>query len=338
MVGSGQFVDHRVLILSFSLSVAPITPAIQREREFIEATSKICSFNVFTRPGIPITPLEIRLTKDRLDLIARVLSSTDDAYNHSHVILELSHKLGFKDDLGAEIKILSMVVDVALQHEDFIKAETTCERMMESARRLRAAHPIDRKDPIPPASQEALEVAWRSCYQLGRQSEFHDTDRKLRLLGFALELCPTANTLDVLSAWRRIEVEDIEERKRRTAARAALRPTGKRKESGLSTHDRQSRAIAAAGTLFDGLKGLSQGQEAATHMLNRVTANFPFSLRGPRTEETPPSSAGQRDFGQLFSLGETSPRPRVTEEVAAGARQALARGVGWLIGGDEEDS
>ncbi|KIM21535.1 hypothetical protein M408DRAFT_80442 [Serendipita vermifera MAFF 305830] len=332
--GSGNLHTSEMKLAYECLSVAPASPAIQKERDFIEATSKICSFNVFTRPGIPITPLEIRLTKNRLDLIARVLSSTDDAFNHTNVILELSHKLGFKDDLGAEIKILSMVVDVALQHEDFLKAETTCERMMESARTLRASYPMDAALPAP--SQEALEVAWRSCYQLGRQSEFRDTDRKLRLLGFALELCPTANTLDVLSAWRRIEADDIEERKRRSAARAALRPTGKRKESGPGMLDAQARALAAAGTLFGGLKGLSQGQEAATHMLNRVTANFPFSLGSHRAEEHQPA-AGERDFGNLFSVGDTSPRPRVTEEVAAGAKQVLARGMGWLIGGDEED-
>jgi hypothetical protein len=309
---------------------------IQKERDFIEATSKICSFNVFTRPGIPITPLEIRLAKDRLDLVARILSSTDDAYKHSDVILELSWKLGFKDDLVAEVKIMSMLVEVALQHEDFLRAEMTCERMVESARRLPASYPADGVAITPEMSQEALEVAWRSCYQLGRQSEFRDTDRKLRLLGFALELCPTANTLDILAAWRRIEAEDIQERRRRSAARTALRPTGRRKESGMSMQDRQSGAIAAAGTLFDGLKGLSQGQEAATHMLNKVTANFPFSIRGARTDEHQPQVAGKRDFGSLFSSGEPS-RHNVTEDVAAGARNALARGVGWLIGGDEED-
>jgi len=286
---------------------------------------------------MPITPLEIRLTKDRLDLVARVLSSTDDAYKHSDVILDLSRKLGFKDDLAAEVKIMSMLAEVALQQEDFLKAEATCEKMIESARRIRASYPAGSEvAAMPVPSQEALEVAWRSCYQLGRQSEFEGVAGKLRLLGFALELCPTANTLDVLSAWRRIEGEDIEERRRRSAARAALRTTGKRKESNASSRDRQSRAIAAASTLLGGLKGLSQGQEAATHVFNRVTANFPFSMRGARAEEPQPAS-GERDFGALFSRGEPSPRHKVTEEVAASARHALARGVGWLIGGDEED-
>ncbi|KAG8825961.1 hypothetical protein FRC17_008441 [Serendipita sp. 399] len=330
------------------LTVAPPTARILAERAFIEATSKICSFNVFTRPGIPITPLEIRLTKNRLDLIARVLSSTDDAYKHQEVILDLAEKLGFKNDVAAEVKILSMLAEVALQHEDFSRAEMTCEKMMVGARKLRAELTGTDSGTQRAVAQEALEVAWRSCYQLGKQSEFHDTNKKLRLLGFALELCPTANTLDILTAWRRIEGQDIEARKQRSIARAASRPTGKRKES-EQKYLLQARAGAvAAGSLLQGLKGLSQGQEAASHMFNRVTANFPFSIgnvtnMGRRSEESERGAErgdGERDFGQLFSrrlTGSPSPQHRIREEVAAGARNALARGVGWLIGGDEDE-
>ncbi|KAG8816400.1 hypothetical protein FRC19_000392 [Serendipita sp. 401] len=333
------------------LSVAAPTARIQAERAFIEATSKICSFSVFTRPGIPITPLEIRLTKNRLDLIARVLSSTDDAYKHQEVILDLADKLGFKNDAAAEVKILSMLVEVALQHEDFSRAEMTCEKMIIGARKLRALHHTTTEtndDTQTSAPQEALEVAWRSCYQLGKQSEFHDTNRKLRLLGFALELCPAANTLDILTVWRKIEAEDIETRKQRSIARAAARPTGKRKEAEQTNYLLQARAGAvAAGSLLQGLKGLSQGQDAASHMFNRVTANLPFSIGnvagvGRRSsEERKNERAGnERDFGQLFArqfAGSSSPQHKIREEVAAGARNALARGVGWLIGGDEDE-
>ena len=58
---------------------------ITREKEFIEATSRLCSFNLMSRPGIPISPIEIRLTKDRLSLVARVLSNNADAYKHTQV-------------------------------------------------------------------------------------------------------------------------------------------------------------------------------------------------------------------------------------------------------------
>ena len=74
--------------------------AIKKERECIEATRRICSFKVRSRSGHPIAPIEIRLEKDRLSLIARVLASTDDAYKHSQVMLELANKLGVPGDRG----------------------------------------------------------------------------------------------------------------------------------------------------------------------------------------------------------------------------------------------
>ncbi|CAG8685811.1 15451_t:CDS:2, partial [Acaulospora colombiana] len=329
------------------LSVAAPTPRIQQEREFIEATSKISSFSVYIRPGILITPLEIRLTKNRLDLIARVLSSTDDAYKHSNVIMELAEKLGYRNDIAAQVKILSMLVEVALQHEDFVKADLTCQQMVESARTLRAQQTVGSTEIS--TKEEALEVAWRSCYQLGKQTEFPDTVAKLRLLGFALELCPSTNTLDILSAWRRVETEDIEARKERVAARKAARMSGVSQQRRQQLGSKASvAAAAAAGTLLSSLKGLSQGQDAAAQVLNRVTANFPFSFggslgagearsssrEGRRSEE---SERGDRDFGQLFSFGDGSPGYRKRDQVAAGARQALTKGMGWLLGGDEEE-
>ena len=77
-----------------SLSVAQQTVAIRKERDFIEATSRISSFNVTSRPGVALLPIEVRLTKDRLALVSQILASNDSAYKHIEVLLELVHKLG----------------------------------------------------------------------------------------------------------------------------------------------------------------------------------------------------------------------------------------------------
>jgi hypothetical protein len=236
--------------------------------------------------------------------------------------------------------------------------------MVDRARTLRAISsissgqdPVHYPLPLPThststtSSEEAIEVAWHSCYQLGRQSEFPDVASKLRLLGFALELCPTTNVLDVLNVWKRIELEDIEERRRKTTVRAESRSMKTRIVQ--RPEQRQSRAVAAAGSLLDGLRGFSQGQDAATQaaqVFNRVTANLPFSLgrrnsnasdrdRSRDRRGSGSGSRGSRDFGELFArpMSGSPRRAHVAEEVAAGARQVFAKGVGWLIGGDEED-
>ena len=90
-----------------------------KEQEFIEAASCICSFNITSRPGIPISPIEICLTEDRLLLVLRVLSNNDEACKHTEFIPDLIHKPGFKDDPTAELKTLRMTSDVALQTEGF---------------------------------------------------------------------------------------------------------------------------------------------------------------------------------------------------------------------------
>src|ERR1700733_9389686 len=115
----------------FSLSVPTQTDAVRAERELIEATSRICSFNVQSRPGAPIAPIEIRLVKDRLSLVARVLSESEDAYKYPDIILELAHKLGFKKgDIVAEVKVRAMLADAALQSEDFERAAEMTEGMV----------------------------------------------------------------------------------------------------------------------------------------------------------------------------------------------------------------
>jgi hypothetical protein len=109
------------------LSIPSRSESVIREQEFIEATSRITSFKVESRPGVPLTPIEIRLTKDRLSLISRVLSSNGDSYKYKEVILELVDKLGFRGDVVARVKTLAMIADTALQAEDFTQAFATSE-------------------------------------------------------------------------------------------------------------------------------------------------------------------------------------------------------------------
>ena len=334
-------------ILTFvlhSLNVAPPSQAITNEREFIEATSRICSFHVVSRPGIPITPLEIRLVKDRLSLVGRVLSSTEDAYKHSELILDLTRKLGYRDDVPAEVKVLAMLTSSALQAEDFAKAEETANTMVERVRGIASStgSPGDYRSlsTSSPALKEAMEVCWQTCFQLGKQTEFDSTAKKLRLLGHALEFCPAENIIDVLTVWRKIESEQIDNLKGRTLARKSaarerqLHPRKKKRPS-----DEYASLPTLPGRLqdldFGGLganlpaSGLAVGQDAAAvaaRTLGRVAANFPFSVGGRFLggDEVPPRP----------SSAASVPRSQSPPTIAS---RALARGVGWLIGVSDED-
>jgi len=344
-----------------SLAVSPPTIRITRERAFIEATSKISSFHITTPSGNLLTPLEIRLTKDRLTLIARILSSTDDAYKHMDVMLDIVEKLGYTKAgahlegaagsyESAEVKVLAMLADAALQAEDFGRAVSSCERMVEAARRLRSTYPQHTmppncdatQNPLRASAEEAIEVCWHSCFQLGRQSEFRDTHAKLRLLGFALELCPTTNMLDVLGVWRRIEAEDTQVRKQAVEKRKAKQESQTHRglvapprahnghvNGALNSTERSSRPASLAMAFSPLVAQAHHGQDIATNVLGRVSgfaASLPFSVSG--------RGRSSFDSDRPQTPGSPTLLPSAPD-VADTARRAFSRGVGWLIGDEQ---
>lgn len=315
----------------FSLNVASSSDEISREKEFIEATSRLSSFNVTSRSGIPLSPIEIRLTKDRLSLISRVLSSNDDAYKHSEYILELTQKLGFRGDAVAEVKTLAMIADTALQAEDFERAYTNSERMIEAVLSLRDTSPEE------VSTAEAVEVCWVSCYQLGRQGEFEDTSKKVSLLARALELCPADRLHEILGAWRRLETENLESRQEQLARKRKLSSTDDDRSgsSGRSAQKRAGLAEVASNipSLRDRLRDfhmpspqLLNSPDAAalaSKTFRSVTANFPFA-RGRSQLGEDENSEGRSRSG--------TPSRLATDQVSAQAGKVFSKGIGWLLG------
>ncbi len=302
------------------MSIPLRSEAVIREQEFIEATSRITSFNVETRPGIPLSPIEIRLTKDRLSLVSRVLSSNNDAYKYNEVILELVDKLGFRGEAVPRVKALTMIADTALQAEDFTQAFETSETMIDTVSHLCSSPDISQAE-----LNDAKEVCWVSCFQLGRQPEFPDVQKKLRLLGHALEFCPADRLAEILMAWRRLEKEDIAQHDEGGGeGEEGDGPTRHRHGLGVTSAQGRTRQ---AGALVPSLASRLQNihlpasplvmadSAAIADTFSRVASKFPFSKTRSQTHQTGPSLD--------------------REEVSAQASRALQRGIGWLIGADE---
>ncbi|KAG1749863.1 secretory pathway protein Sec39-domain-containing protein [Suillus paluster] len=303
------------------LDVPAPSQQLTKERDFIEATSRLSSFNIMSRPGTPISPIEIRLTKDRLSLISRVLSSNADAYKHTQVILDLLHKLGFRDDIVAEVKTLAMISDAALQAEDFTRAFDTNQKMIDVVFKLRSAASLGSEDP---RLQEASEVCWLACFQLGRHPEFPNVEQKLTLFGHALELCPAEKLNDILTPWRRLEQEGLEVRKERLADHSPRsKPAATKPVSSL-----QSRL----NNLHVPTTPLINAEDAAAlagRAFSRVASNFPFRVGGRER-------SGSRG-GQARSQSRDESHHRLDgEDVSGQASRALQRGIGWLLGADDE--
>jgi neuroblastoma-amplified sequence len=301
---------------SSSLGVPVPSDRLTKERDFIEATSRLSSFNIMSRPGTPISPIEIRLTKDRLSLISRVLSSNADAYKHTQVILDLLHKFGLGDDVVAEVKTLAMISDAALQAEDFTRAFDTNQRMIDVVFKLRSG-------PEDPRLHEASEVCWLACFQLGRHPEFPDVEQKLTLLGRALELCPADKLNDILTPWRRLEQEGLEGRKERLADHSA-RPKRAATKPVSSLQSRLNNLHVPASPLINA----EDAAALAGRAFNRVASNFPFRVGGR-------DRSGSRG-GQVRSRSREVHRGLDGEDVSVQASRVLQRGIGWLLGADDE--
>lgn len=278
-----------------------------------------------SRPGIPISPIEIRLTKDRLSLVSRVLSSNNEAYKHTEVILDLVRKLGFKGDSTAEVKTLGMISDVALQNEDFDKAYKIDNQIIDFVTGL--------KDNGGDLGAEVKEVCWVACYQLGRQPEFEDVQKKLYLLGYALQLCPPERIVDILAAWRRVDQEDLDVRTEELSdaktlpSRADRRGRTGRNESGTalkSITDRLQKHIPPSPLVHAPDAAL-----LASKTFSHITANFPFSVRSSSRASQRSASPASPMMNRV-NLDQDDGRPTTQ------ASRVFQKGIGWLIGADGE--
>ena len=301
-----------------------------QEKEFIEATSRLCSFNLMSRPGIPISPIEIRLTKDRLSLVSRVLSSNNNAYKHTEVILDLVHKLGFRGDIVAEIKTLAMLAETAMQMEDFTRAYETSEKMVNTVLLLRSSDTFAASQAQDPSIQEASEVCWVTCFQLGRHPEFPDVQKKLALLGRALEFCPAEKLPDILASWRVLEDEDIAARREALAARKHGPGTRRVRQA---RRERGSGLGVDVASLASRLQNMQMHIPASPHFANeafsRVAANIPFSLGG----------RGRSYLSEASDRSRSGSRTRAADGahvVSEQASRVLQKGIGWLLGADDE--
>lgn len=184
----------------FSLATVPASDAIRKERDFIEATSRLSTFSIPSpsSPSHTITPFEIRQHPNKLELIRTVLATNPDAFRHSEIILELADKLGYRGYDRAKVSILSMLADAASSAEEWEIATTHSEAMIS----LLKTH-SKRRDPADLAKMR--ETTYQTVFALGSNPDFPDIPHRMTLLGQALEYCCPEKIPAILDVWRKVE-------------------------------------------------------------------------------------------------------------------------------------
>ncbi|GAA5955614.1 hypothetical protein JCM10213_001586 [Rhodosporidiobolus nylandii] len=195
------------------LSAAPQqTPSIRRERSFIEATSRLCSFRLLSpSTGLPLIPHELRHSPDKLGIVSCLLSTSDDAHRHPEMILELVRKLGYPAGGKAEVRTLAMLAEAAMLGEDFERAKEMCDRaasVVETMRRQRGKRAEGKEGWEDDQDAEAAAAyAWPACFQLGKHDAWDDLERRKDVVGQALVLCPPQRIAALLPVWTELEKE-----------------------------------------------------------------------------------------------------------------------------------
>lgn len=325
----------RASIDLFSLSIPPSSAEIQRERAFIEATSRLTSFS-----SLSLTPFQIRHAKSKLNLIRRVISTSDDAYRHEAIILELAGKLGL-GDTPSRGQIFGMLADAAVSHAEFELAYDYTQRLFELVRDRHKRRSTDE-------DEELRVVLWKTCLELGRQDEWSDIDSRMLLLGRAVEYCPSDTIPSILTTWRKVEDGSIKlsqaaKRRRLAGIKEPTKP--------LDSHSVNTSPLVGNEDRVLGSRTAARAAKMALGFGERFKGQIPFSAAvSPHLPSLSSSREASRDRnggeerrsldsdrGSLSGLGFGTGNPTDAERVSRHARKALVRGVGWLLGADERE-
>lgn len=240
------------------------------------------------------------------------------------MILDLVAKLGYRGDRLAEVRTLAMIGDSSLQAGDFDRTAETCDKMVAAVETLRKVRVAEEQQGKPVVNvDEAAEFAWRNCFQLGKHEAFDDLDRRMQAMGQALILCPGDKIATLLPLWTKLEDQ---------VARQGPRPVKVSKKQAPHSFIPPSLGRVASPSM----PSPSETTAAASRTFNRAAAAL---FGGPLPPPSSSSSAGDRHSGEYER--EAAPTSGSASGgggggVRAGLSSRLTRGVGWLIGADEE--
>lgn len=318
-----------------SLAIPPSSPALQKERAFIEATSRLASFAKIT-----LTPFQIRHAKNKLDLIRRILSTSDDAYRHDSIILDLADKLGLGNEVS-RAQILGMLADVAVTHSEYDMAFSHAQKLVSLIK--------DRHKRRTPEDEELIrDVAYKTCLELGRQGDWSEIDNRMLLLGRAIEFCPSETIPSILVTWRQVEdgslkLSQAAKRRRLTGVKQPFKAasTGSAVVSPVvgSQEERVlgSRTAARAARMALGFGERFKDQIPFRSGLSPRLPSIPSSREGSRDRSGEERGSLDSDRASLSGLGFGARDQTDAERVSRHARRALVKGVGWLLGADERE-
>ncbi|EXJ85608.1 hypothetical protein A1O1_05974 [Capronia coronata CBS 617.96] len=337
----------------------------------VRATHSLSFYQLTLQHGIPFKPVAIRVQKDPLTLVEKVLEQDAKAYTKLDDLLEIgrnlirarlpTHRILPQDTdpmelrvSDAEHRIIYSAVMAALAADDF----DTAYAYITTRLSISPAQPV--------AASLADDTSWRAAYAAGRyrpkstpkslKARIDSLTQRMELLSRALMLAPSGDALSgILATWRRNEEEmdglkaqAMEEERAFDAQADASLPGAYALEDRDADAAETKRAMArrigpgtSTGPSYEeeaplGLFDVAKGAAAAL----RKSAAFPLGPSGLqdlkiREAGSPAKSHPPRETAhpQLGTDGRVRKRDIVTSMVTSG----LVSGMGWVLGAQPQD-
>ncbi|XP_072038105.1 NBAS subunit of NRZ tethering complex-like [Amphiura filiformis] len=155
--------------------------SIQEELDLIASLALLDDFNV------SILPLQVRLCKNRLELIEKVLKSSPNSYKQSHRLLQLAKllRVAGDDEVKRKGSILVVIAQAAMQAKDYHTAYLMCSDII----------------------QLNYGAGWEACQKLADETDFSNVQGRRQLLAFAAGYCQVESLEDVMRSRNHLETQ-----------------------------------------------------------------------------------------------------------------------------------
>jgi hypothetical protein len=183
-------------------------PATSAAVKLVSATHALSNYSLSITPGVPLTPAQIRMTKDPALLVCKAIESNSSTYRETDrmikVLTDLIDGTGSQDNTNAmKAKVYVAITTAALSENDFPAAYETC---------------ISKLSPLTDTTDNSiLTTAWVAFYNAGmynrrpRSSITSDqlTFQKMELLARAVLICPKEKLATILREWTTLETTSL---------------------------------------------------------------------------------------------------------------------------------
>ncbi|KIW15347.1 hypothetical protein PV08_05393 [Exophiala spinifera] len=336
----------------------------------IRATHSLSFYHLTLQHGIPFRPVAIRVQKDPLTLLEKVLEQDPKAYTKLDDLLEIGRNLvrahlPSRGSLAQELDPVELRASDAEKRITYhaIMAALTANDFDTAYAYITTRLPSSTESPM---SNVADDISWRAAYAAGKfrpsvspkslTSQIDSLAQRMELLSRALMLAPSGEALSgILATWRRYEEEmeglksqAVEEERSFDAKADAALPGGFGLEDRDADRDETQRTMARrtwpasrAGPSYEeeapmGLFDVARG--AATAL--RKSAAFPLGaggLKGLKIREVGQGSEGSVGESAASFADVEGGRTRKRDMVATMVTNNLVSGLGWVLGAQPQD-